>query len=100
VLGPLERDSIRLKNAYDRTNLSAFGVAAFTTTSFPIDRDLTAELLGFDGYVENGYDAVGANDHLLEAVQALVTSVGSLSRFVYDLLVWARQSEDVLYIDD
>lgn len=100
VLGPLERDSIRLKNAYDRTNRSSFGVAAFTTTSFPIDRDLTAALLGFDGYVENGFDAVGANDHLLESVQALVTSVGSLSRFVYDLLVWARQSEDVLRIDD
>ncbi|HWV22616.1 MAG TPA: argininosuccinate lyase [Thermomicrobiales bacterium] len=100
VLGPLERDSIRLKNAYDRTNRSSFGVAAFTTTSFPIDRDLTADLLGFDGYVENGFDAVGANDHLLESVQALVTSVGSLSRFVYDLLVWARQSEDALRIDD
>lgn len=100
VLGPLERDSERLAQAYRRTNRSAFGVAAFTTTSFPIDRELTARLLGFDGLVENGYDAVGAGDHLLEAVQALANSVGSLSRFVYDLLVWARQSEDVLRIDD
>jgi argininosuccinate lyase len=100
VLGPLERDSDRLAAAYARTNRSALGVAAFTTSSFPIDRDLIANLLGFDGYVENGYDAVGAGDHLLESVQALVNSVGSLSRFVYDLLVWARQSEDVLRIDD
>lgn len=100
VLGPLERDSDRLARAYARTNQSSFGVAAFTTTSFSIDRDRITNLLGFDGYVENGYDAVGANDHLLESVQALVNSVGSLSRFVYDLLVWARQSEDILRIDD
>lgn len=100
VLGPLERDSDRLAAAYARTNRSALGVAAFTTSSFPVDRDLVADLLGFEGYVENGYDAVGAGDHLLESVQALVNSVGSLSRFVYDLLVWARQSEDVLRIDD
>ena len=100
VLGPLERDSERLARAFDRANQSAFGVAAFTTSSFPVDRDLVARLLGFDGLVENGYDAVGASDHLLEAVHALVNSVGSLSRFVYELLVWTRQSESVLRIDD
>jgi argininosuccinate lyase len=100
VLGPLERDSERLARAFARANQSAFGVAAFTTSSFPVDRDLVARLLGFDGLVENGYDAVGASDHLLEAVQALVNSVGSISRFVYELLVWARQSEDILFIDD
>lgn len=100
VLGPLERDSDRLAQAYARTNRSAFGVAAFTTTSFPIDRELVAALLGFDGLVENGYDAVGASDHLLESAQALVNCIGSLSRFVYELLVWTRRSEDVLRIDD
>jgi len=100
VLGPLERDSDRLARAFERANQSAFGVAAFTTSSFPIDRELTARLLGFEGLVENGYDAVGASDHLLEAVHALVNSVGSLSRFVYDLLVWARQLEGIIRIDD
>lgn len=100
VLGPLERDSDRLARAYARSNKSAFGVAAFTTTSFPIDRGLVADLLGFDGLVENGYDAVGASDHLLEAAQALVNSVASLSRFVYELLVWARRPEGLLRIDD
>lgn len=100
VLGPLERDSARLCSAWDRVNRSPLGVAAFTTTSFAIDRDLTARLLGFDGIVENGYDAVGANDHMLEAVHALVNMTGSLSRFVHDLLIWARQEVGILRIDD
>ncbi|MEZ4500725.1 MAG: lyase family protein [Thermomicrobiales bacterium] len=79
VLGPLERDFSRLALALSHTNRSPLGAAAFTTTSFPIDRDLTARLLGFDGFVVNGYDAVGAADHLLEATQAPVTMVASLS---------------------
>ena len=100
VLGPLERDSNRLRQAWRRVNQSSLGVAAFTTTSFPIDRALTAKLLGFDGYVENGYDAVGTADHLLETTQALVTMTASLSRFVNDLLIWARQEVGILRVGD
>jgi argininosuccinate lyase len=100
VAGPLERDSARLLATWDRVNLSPLGVAAFTTTSFAIDREMTASLLGFDGIVENGYDAVGANDHMLESVHALVNMAGSLSRFVHDLLIWARQEVGILRIDD
>lgn len=100
VLGSLERDSDRLRLAWKRVNQSPLGVAAFTTTSFPIDRNVTAELLGFDGLIDNGYDAVGANDHMLEAAQALQNMTGSLSRFVYDLLVWARQEVGIVRIAD
>jgi argininosuccinate lyase len=100
VLGPLERDSDRLRQAWKRTNQSSLGVAAFTTTSFPIDRDFTAKLLGFDGYIENGYDAVGGADHMLEATQALVTMTASLSRFVQDLLIWARNEVGILRVGD
>jgi argininosuccinate lyase len=75
-------------------------VAAFTTTSFPIDRQLVRDLLGFDGIIENGYDAVGTGDHLMQSVQALVTMTGSLSRFVYDLLIWTRAESGVLRIGD
>ncbi|MEJ7763732.1 MAG: argininosuccinate lyase [Thermomicrobiales bacterium] len=100
VLGPLERDAERFAQCYERVNRSPLGVAAFTTTSFPIDRDLTARLLGFAGIVENGYDAVGASDHMLEATQALVTMTSSLSRFVHDLLIWSRAEAGILRIDD
>lgn len=100
VLGPLERDSERLREGWQRINRSPLGVAAFTTTTFPIDRAMVAELLGFDGIVENGYDAVGAGDHLLEAVLTLQTLVSGISRFVYDLLVWARRDVGILRIAD
>jgi argininosuccinate lyase len=100
VLGPLERDTERLHQLYDRVNLNPLGAAAFTTTGFPIDRALTARLLGFAGLVENGYDAVGAADHMLEAAGVLVTASASLSRFVYDLLIWARPEVGVVRIAD
>lgn len=100
VVAPLERDAARLLAAWDRVNASPLGVAAFTTTSFAIDRALTADLLGFEGLVENGYDAVGASDHMMETTAALTTMVGSLSRFVHDLLIWARVEAGILRVDD
>jgi argininosuccinate lyase len=100
VLGPLERDSQRLREGWARLNRSPLGVAAFTTTSFPIDRDLTARYLGFEALVENGYDAVGTGDHMIEATQSLVTLVSGISRFVYELLVWTRREVGVLRIAD
>ena len=98
VLAPLERDSQRLRAAYVRVNVCPLGAAAFTTSSFPIDRSKTADLLGFDGFVVNGYDAVGAADHMLESTQALVTMTTSLGRFVNDLLIWARYEVGVLRV--
>ncbi len=100
VIAPLERDYTRLRHAMTHTNQSSLGVAAFTTTSFPIDRQKVANLLGFPRVIENGYDAVGAGDHIMEATMALANSVGNISRFVYDLLVWSRATENVLKIDD
>ncbi len=100
VLGPLERDTARLVAARKRVNRSPLGVAAFTTTTFPIDRDTLARLLGFEGIVENGYDAVGASDSMLEPVQALVNMVASLSRFGSDLAIWTRSESGFLRIDD
>ncbi|MHB8646641.1 MAG: argininosuccinate lyase [Thermomicrobiales bacterium] len=100
VWGPLERDTARLQAAYARVNQSPLGAAAFTTTAFPIDRARIAALLGFDGVIENGYDAVGASDAMLEAVGALVICASSLSRFLYDLLVWARIEVGFIRVDD
>ncbi len=100
VVGPLERDHQRLLAAFDRVNQSPLGVAAFTTSSFPLDRDRLAALTGFERLVENGYDAVGASDHMLESTSTAVNLVASLSRFVHDLLIWARHEVGVFRVDD
>ena len=100
VLGPFERDTARLAAAWERVNRCPLGVAAFTTTSFPINRQLTARLLGFEGLVENGYDAIGASDYMLEVTGALANMATSVSRFTHDLLIWSRAEAGVLRIGD
>jgi argininosuccinate lyase len=100
VLGPLERDTARLRAAYERVNQSPLGAAAFTTTGFPIDRELVARLLGFVGVVENGYDAVGGSDCMIEPMATLTILASGLSRFVHDLLIWARSEVGILRIGD
>lgn len=100
VIAPLERDFERLQLALTHTNQSSFGVAAFTTTSFPINRERVAELLGLPAVIVNGYDAVGAGDHIMESATMMTNIAGSLSRFLYDLLVYCRATENLLRIDD
>ncbi len=96
----LERDAARLQAAYGRVNLCPLGAVAFTTTGFPIDRDLVARLLGFAGPVPGAYDAVGGADYQVEVAGVVQVAAASLSRFVTDLLFWATQDSGTLRIGD
>ncbi len=96
----LERDAARLQSAYARVNLCPLGAVAFTTTGFPIDRALVANLLGFDDPVESSYDAVGGADYQTEIAGVVQTAAGELSRFTTDLLFWATQEASALRIGD
>ncbi|MFB6300716.1 MAG: argininosuccinate lyase [Halobacteriales archaeon] len=87
----LGRDTARLFDAYDRVNTSPLGAAAFGGTPFPIDRERTAALLGFDGIVENSMDAVSTRDFLLESVNGLATLATTLSGVAEDLIVFANK---------
>src|SRR6195256_6976400 len=58
VVEQLERDAVRLKGAYERTNRNPLGACALTGTRFPIDRQLTADLLGFCGPTGNTYGSI------------------------------------------
>jgi argininosuccinate lyase len=83
----LARDTARLLDAYDRVNQSPLGAAAFAGTSFDVDRERTATLLGFDGLVENAMDAASARDFLVEttaAVAGLATTLSGLSEDVIE----------------
>ena len=83
------RDTERLVAAYDRTNRSPLGAAAFAGTPFEVDRERTADLLGFDGLVENSMDAVSTRDFLVEGASALASLSVSLSGLATDLVEFA-----------
>jgi argininosuccinate lyase len=88
VVEQLERDAVRLTGAYERTNRSPLGACAITGTGFPIDRALTADLLGFSAPTVNTYGSIATVDYLLESASAAAVLLTGLGRFVQDLLLW------------
>ncbi|MDG5757845.1 argininosuccinate lyase [Natronococcus sp. A-GB1] len=89
--GAVRRDTERLLDAYGRINESPLGGAAFAGTTFDIDRERTADLLGFAGVVENSMDASSSRDFLLETTQALSTHATTLSGLAEDLIIFANR---------
>ncbi|WP_121820846.1 argininosuccinate lyase [Halostella salina] len=85
------RDTERLLDAYDRTNRSPLGAAAFAGTPFDVDRERTADLLGFETVLGNSMDASSARDFLLEATSALANHATTLSGLAEDLVVFANK---------
>ena len=88
VIEQLERDAPRLKAAYGRTNCNPLGSCAITGTGFPIDRQLTSDLLGFLAPTGNTYGSIATVDYLLESTSATAVLLAGLGRFVQDLLLW------------
>ncbi len=96
----LGRDWRRLLAAYENCNLSPLGAAAITGSGFAVDRRRLAELLAFDGVVENTYDAIAGADFLGEAATALGLAFLGLGRFVGDLLLWSTREFGALRVAD
>jgi argininosuccinate lyase len=88
VAEQLDRDADRLRSAYDRTNRNPLGACAITGTGFPIDRELTSDLLGFSAPTVNTYGSIASVDYLLESVSAAAVLLAGLGRFAQDLLLW------------
>ena len=96
----LERDTTRLKAAYASVNMNPLGACAITGTGFPIDRDRTSALLGFDGTTGNTYGSIATVDYLLEAVSATAVTLVGLGRLVQDLLLWCTMEVGYLRLTD
>ena len=87
----LARDTERLLDAYGRLNRSPLGAAAFAGTPFDVDRERTADLLGFDGLVANAMDAASTRDFLVETTAAAAALSTTLSGLAADLVVYAHR---------
>ena len=92
------RDTARLHAAFDRTNRSPLGSAAFAGTPFDVDRTRTAELLGFPDVLENSMDAVTTRDFLLETAGALAGLSVTLSGLAEDLIGFSK--DGLVALDD
>ena len=100
MIEQLERDAVRLKGAYERTNKNPLGSCAITGTGFPIDRQLTSELLGFCGPTGNTYGSIATVDYLLESTSAATVLLTGLGRFIQDLLLWSTAEFSYLRLGD
>ncbi len=84
----LKRDAERLADARRRVNRLPLGAAALAGTSYPIKREMVAELLGFEGVCENSLDAVSDRDFAIEFTAAAALIMTHLSRFSEELILW------------
>ncbi|SFA39409.1 argininosuccinate lyase [Parageobacillus thermantarcticus] len=96
----LERDRERFRESLKRINKSPLGAGALAGTTFPIDRHLTAELLGFAGIYENSIDAVSDRDFIIEFLSNSAMLMMHLSRFCEELILWSSQEFQFIEIDD
>ena len=85
-----ERDRGRLADARRRGNISPLGAGALAGAGYPLDRDVTARGLGFDGVTANSLDAVSDRDFVVEAVSAIALGMVHLSRLAEEITWWSN----------
>jgi len=96
----LQRDHGRMRDCRKRLNVSPLGAAALAGTSFPIDRELTAQLLGFDKPADNSLDAVSDRDFAIEFSAASSLLMIHLSRISEELVIWTSAQFDFIDLPD
>lgn len=96
----LERDLKRFQETYVRINLCPMGAGALATTSFGINRERVATLLGFDDLLENSIDAVSSRDFILETLAVLILTGLDISRLAEDLIIWSSPDFGVIELPD
>ncbi len=94
------RDRLRLHDIYERMNYCPLGSGALAGTTYPLDREYTAELLDFYGPTMNSMDGVSDRDYLIEFLSALSTIMMHLSRFSEEVIIWNSNEYKFVEIDD
>ncbi|MCI8666459.1 MAG: argininosuccinate lyase [Dorea sp.] len=94
------RDHERLLDIYRRMDTCPLGSGALAGTTYPLDRDYTAGLLGFKGPTRNSMDGVSDRDYLLELLSALSIMMMHLSRFSEEIIIWNSNEYQFVEIDD
>ena len=94
------RDRTRLSDIRKRMNYCPLGSGALAGTTYPLDREYTAELLGFEGPTLNSMDSVADRDYVIELLSALSTISMHLSRFCEEIIIWNTNEYQFVEIDD
>ncbi len=94
------RDRDRLHDIYKRMNYCPLGSGALAGTTYPLDREYTAQLLGFYGPTRNSMDSVADRDYLIEFLAALSTIMMHLSRFSEEIIIWNTNEYQFVELDD
>lgn len=95
-----KRDYLRLCDIYERMNYCPLGSGALAGTTYPLDRDYTAKLLGFYGPTLNSMDSVSDRDYLIEYLSALSIIMMHLSRFCEEIIIWNSNEYRFVELDD
>ena len=95
-----KRDRSRLKDIYERMNYCPLGSGALAGTTYPLNRERTAELLGFYGPTLNSMDSVSDRDYLIEFSCAMSIIMMHLSRFCEEIIIWNTNEYRYIEIDD
>ena len=94
------RDLSRLEDAQRRMNVCPLGSGALAGTTYPLDRELTASLLGFDGPTHNSLDGVSDRDFCMELAAAIAICMVHLSRFSEEIILWCSWEFKFIELDD
>lgn len=95
-----KRDVTRLEDCCKRMDESPLGSCALAGTTYPLDRELTARLLGFAAFTQNSLDGVSDRDYAIEFLAACSIIMMHLSRFCEELVLWSSSEFGFVEMDD